>query len=951
MDAIRVAKVERVQLDRFIPSTQASKPVTRQRLTITLHLTPHHLIFSPLPEYSDLTRSKSILDPRNETDEIWVPYPSITLLTRLPQTIHGLYPLQIRTRNFESYVLSFEKDREGGAEDVWQSVKDCAVSGKLTPELQTQVTLTMKASVEQLYAFNYDLPSASTSKAALAPPSRAARIVSSPLSTRYDNELEDTPSSSSELPAPNGWAVYNPRTEFTRQGVGSRTRGWRFTDINKDYGFSPTYPAKLVVPSRIGDAVLQYAAKYRSKARIPALTYLHWANNVSSTPKWEVTIADEQASITRSSQPMVGLKGARSAQDERLVECIFSSHQSPEDTYTSPSPPIQATPQVYGSTSTNMIIDARPTTNAMANVAMGAGTENMEHYKFGKKAYLGIDNIHVMRKSLHTITEAIAEAETSGAIDRSMLRKSNWLRHISTIMDGSLVIIRNIHLNASHVLVHCSDGWDRTAQLAALAQICLDPYYRTIDGLKVLIGKDWVSFGHKFLDRSGHLSSEKHFTVTEPEEESDEEGGGGGGASKAAQAFFASVQKQFTSNNSHQKEVSPVFHQFLDCIRQIQRQSPDRFEYNEQYLLDLHYHLYSCQFGTMLFNTERERRVPPSVTNKAYCERTVSLWDWIDLDRSKYINDTFNPALDDRESRDPNADQGVLLPDPKDVRFWHGLFRRGDEEMNGSKIALAQAQGAEVLTVQAGQIDPGTPDALLHPTENPLAAPQPPRTLTPVPRIQGQATSRPHTPPVSPPPKSARLPTAGGGWGWSQLSNGAFNALSVAGNQIKTISTEAMAQIRAEANEGRELGGLRGETNGYDQYGQGQAAVQGRERQQRVKGIRLPSEANPWDDKPSFLGPVVPPKDVPSSSRPNPNAWDVDPWGNKVGTEVASTPTPLSLDRLSLMDDHGPSRSRGVSPKHTIPPAVKETRTQEERDLEAAALGGDQKAWDPLGAL
>ena len=135
MDAIRVAKVEKVQLDRYIPPTQSSKPVTRQRLTITLHLTPHHLIFSPHPEYSDLTRSKSILDPRNETDEIWVPYPSITLLTRLPQTIHGLYPLQIRTRNFESFVLSFDRDREGGAEDVWQSVKDCAVSGEDTLDL------------------------------------------------------------------------------------------------------------------------------------------------------------------------------------------------------------------------------------------------------------------------------------------------------------------------------------------------------------------------------------------------------------------------------------------------------------------------------------------------------------------------------------------------------------------------------------------------------------------------------------------------------------------------------------------------------------------------------------------------------------------------------------------------------------------------------------------------
>lgn len=81
--------------------------------------------------------------------------------------------------------------------------------------------------------------------------------------------------------AADGWGCYNPRHEFARQGLGTRTKAWRFTDINKDYSFCPTYPSKLVVPSRISDSVLAYAAKYRSKARIPALTYLHWANHVS----------------------------------------------------------------------------------------------------------------------------------------------------------------------------------------------------------------------------------------------------------------------------------------------------------------------------------------------------------------------------------------------------------------------------------------------------------------------------------------------------------------------------------------------------------------------------------------------------------------------------------------------------------------------------------------------
>ncbi len=52
--------------------------------------------------------------------------------------------------------------------------------------------------------------------------------------------------------------------------------------------------------------------------------------------------------------------------------------------------------------------------------------------------------------------------------------------------------------------MHCSDGWDRTAQTCALSQLLLDPYYRTFDGFRALIEKDWLAFGHKFSDRCGH---------------------------------------------------------------------------------------------------------------------------------------------------------------------------------------------------------------------------------------------------------------------------------------------------------------------------------------------------------------------------------------------------------------------------------------------------------------
>lgn len=56
------------------------------------------------------------------------------------------------------------------------------------------------------------------------------------------------------------------------------------------------------------------------------------------------------------------------------------------------------------------------------------------------------------------------------------------------------------------MLIHCSDGWDRTSQIVSLAELAIDPYFRTIEGFFVLIEKDWVYFGHQFALRCGHCN-------------------------------------------------------------------------------------------------------------------------------------------------------------------------------------------------------------------------------------------------------------------------------------------------------------------------------------------------------------------------------------------------------------------------------------------------------------
>lgn len=66
------------------------------------------------------------------------------------------------------------------------------------------------------------------------------------------------------------------------------------------------------------------------------------------------------------------------------------------------------------------------------------------------------------------------------------------------ILAGALRIADKVESGKTSVVVHCSDGWDRTGQLTSLAMLMLDSYYRTIRGFEVLLEKEWLSFGHRF---------------------------------------------------------------------------------------------------------------------------------------------------------------------------------------------------------------------------------------------------------------------------------------------------------------------------------------------------------------------------------------------------------------------------------------------------------------------
>lgn len=63
----------------------------------------------------------------------------------------------------------------------------------------------------------------------------------------------------------------------------------------------------------------------------------------------------------------------------------------------------------------------------------------------------------------------------------SALESTKWLQHLSVMLKSAVLVSSAVDREGRPVLVHCSDGWDRTPQIVALAKILLDPYYRTME--------------------------------------------------------------------------------------------------------------------------------------------------------------------------------------------------------------------------------------------------------------------------------------------------------------------------------------------------------------------------------------------------------------------------------------------------------------------------------------
>ena len=88
----------------------------------------------------------------------------------------------------------------------------------------------------------------------------------------------------------------------------------------------------------------------------------------------------------------------------------------------------------------------------------------------------------------------------------SKVVKTDWLAHIESILDSARRVHHCIVNAQENVLIYCPQGGSGSALLSSLAQIFLDPHYRTIKGFQALVYKEWLYYPHNFLEKNQALS-------------------------------------------------------------------------------------------------------------------------------------------------------------------------------------------------------------------------------------------------------------------------------------------------------------------------------------------------------------------------------------------------------------------------------------------------------------
>ncbi|CAM9493681.1 unnamed protein product [Scytosiphon promiscuus] len=309
------------------------------------------------------------------------------------------------------------------------------------------------------------------------------------------------------------------------------------------------------------------------------------------------------------------------------------------------------------------VLDARTAVAALGNQLVGKGIETGAGWGSSTQlVFSGIGNVHAVKDAFEELRDSLDPVKVESKMDRWKGDSSKmfarrvsrslgfartmdlkyalgdelggdeleetapytlWPRLLRQILGASVLAARLLRLKGCSVLVHCSDGWDRTPQICSTVELLLDPYYRTLEGFCVLVEKEFVSVLRSFWSRCMGGSHEDVKDATAATAGGDE-------------ASTIRSMKDFTGGQVREyDELSPVFLQFLDLVHNVLAQFPTAFEFTEELLTFVAEHTYSGLFGTFLCDTEQRR------SRLKIKSRTMSVWTAVLNNKGAFANPVY----------------------------------------------------------------------------------------------------------------------------------------------------------------------------------------------------------------------------------------------------------------------------------------------------------------------
>ncbi|XP_068132008.1 myotubularin-related protein 5 isoform X8 [Hyperolius riggenbachi] len=443
--------------------------------------------------------------------------------------------------------------------------------------------------------------------------------------------------------------------DYQRMGLGtlsnSLTRAknepFRISTVNRMYAVCNSYPGLLIVPQSIQDNTLQKISRCYKQNRFPVVCWrssrtkavllrsggLHGkgvvglfksTNTTATGPSQTDSTSLEQEKYLHAivnSMPRYAEMSGRNTLSAFPSAHLYgkwgsirgtgrlSSYGMNPDVGTRLAARDLLTPHQNGGPSESALTPRRAALYIIGDKSQLKGVKQ-DPYQQWELVPIELFDVRQVKASFKKLMKACVPNALSTDPNLSYLRTledSEWLLQIHKLLQVSVLVVELLD-SGSSVLVGLEDGWDLTTQVVSLVQLLSDPYYRTIEGFRLLVEKEWLSFGHRFSHRGAHTA--------------------------------ASQSNGFT----------PVFLQFLDCVHQIHLQFPSEFEFSQYYLKFLAYHYVSNRFRTFLSDSDCER-IEKGILYEEKGDRRGpqlcrSVWDYMERLNKKtpvFYNYMFSP--------------------------------------------------------------------------------------------------------------------------------------------------------------------------------------------------------------------------------------------------------------------------------------------------------------------